>query len=371
MRILFISTHLYPCKLGGVELFHYHLIHALGKHHRIWVITACETDFSQENIHVMKINPKKLGSQKLSLIYEHTRNIIKVRKKIDVVHVPYMSRSWLYGCYLPVLKRLLRIKYVLSLHGGAMLPWRPRLPHKILFQNAAAIVAVSKALKEEYEKRSGREIEVIPPLLPFRKSAKKKSQLKEKYGFKEEEKVILCLESIKKIKGSDILLDAFLHFGEKFIERNKLRLLYVGDGVMRRELEAKVRKAQFEKHVKFFGNVVHEKIPEIFRLADVFVIPSLFEGTSISLLEAMFNGLPIIGSHIEGIANLISDEETGLLFEKNNSQSLSAKIKKLFDDDALMSELGRRAREYYQESFVFENTVKEQLKIYEQALEKR
>jgi len=371
MNILFISTQLYPCKIGGVEIFNYYLINALARNHDIWVITSCNTSFNQKNINVIKINPKKFISQKLSVIYEHSKNILEIKDKIGIVHIPYMSRSWPYGCYLPILKKICDLPYILSLHGGAMLPWKPKFVHKLLFQNADAIIAVSETMKREYEKRSGREIKVIPPLIPFKKSGVSKSKLREKFGFKKDDKIILSLGSINKIKGSDILLNAFMLLGEDYIKNRQIRLLYVGDGVMKNNLKEEVNYNSFESYVKFLGNVSHEKVPEMFKLADIFVIPSMFEATPISLLEAMFNGLPIIGTNTEGITNLISANVNGLLFEKNNYKSLMNKIKKLISENDLMMKVGRKAEEYFKKSFNFENVVSDHIKLYEQVARKR
>jgi len=366
MNVLFISTSLYPCKVGGVELFNYHLIKALAVNHNLWIITSCSINFNQKNINLVKINPKKIGSRKLSIIFEHSKNILKLRDKVEIIHVPYTSRSWLYACYIPLIKKLYGLRYILSLHGGAMLPWRPKFLHKFLFQHAGAIIAVSDTMKREYEQRSGKEITVIPPVIPFKKSAKTKIELKKKYGFYENEKIILSLGSIKKIKGSDIILNAFFLLGKNYIERHSVKIIFVGDGIMRRNLEDNVKKCGFEKYINFLGSIKHEEVPDIYKLADIYIIASLYEGTPLSLLEAMFNGLPIIGSDVRGINNIILDGENGLLFEKNNSLSLMTKIKKLLDNIKLMMDLGMKTEKYFKDNFNFEDTLNGHLKLYEQ-----
>lgn len=370
MNILFICTQLFPCTIGGVEIFNYYLIKALGKYHDIWVITSCDTNFNQKNVHVIKINPKKLGSQKLSIFYEHSRNILTVRDKIDLIHVPYMSRSWRYGCYLPIIKKLCNLPYLVSIHGGGMHPWKPKIPHKLLFQHADAIVAVSETIKNEYEKRSGRNIKVIPPLIPFKKSKISKTKLREKYGFRKDDTIILSLGSIKKIKGSDILINGFFLLGKDYIEKNQIRLLYVGDGIMKKELKEKIKNRGFEKYAKFFGNIPYEKVPEMYRITDIFVIPSLFESFGISYLEAIFNGLPVIGSDTYVINKFIIDNKNGLLFEKNNYKDLANKIKELINKKELAKNLGEKAKKYYKKSYIFENVVKDHIKLYERIIKR-
>lgn len=370
MNILFISTQLYPCDIGGVELFNYYLIDALGSIHNLWVMTACEAGFAKNNINVIKINTKKLKSRRLSIIYEHLKNIVKLRDKAALIYIPYMSNSWLYGCYLPFLKKVFNLPYVMGIHAGGMHPWKPKFPHKLLFRNADGLYAVSNTLKNEYEKRSGREIKVIPPIMPFKRTELTKSSLKTRYGYSEEDKIILSLGSIKKIKGNDILLNAFLDLGEEYIQERRLKLLFVGDGILRKELEKKSAQNGFSEFVNFYGKVPHNKVPEFFKLADIYVIPSLIEATPISLLEAMFNSLAIIGSDIPGITNLISTKKNGIIFKKGNYKDLKDKIEILVENAELRVDLAKNAKESYKESFNFENVVTEHLNLFQQIVEK-
>jgi glycosyltransferase involved in cell wall biosynthesis len=371
MNILYISSYLYPCHLGGVEVFNFHLIRALAKDHAVTVLTTCAADIGRKNVSLIRVNPRRCLFQKPSLLFEHVRFLLKLRKEIDLIHVPYMSRSWLYGVYLPLFRRVFRIPYVLVLHGGAMLPWRPRLPHRLLFREAEAIVAVSRAIQKEYESRSGRSIRLIPPLIPFLPAARSKSELRQALGYREDELVILTLGSVKKIKGSDLLPQAFYHLGTEVLEKHRARLLVVGDGPMRKSLEAEVGQRHFEKWVKFLGPVPHEKVREMYRLADVYVIPSLMEGAPLSLMEAMFNGLPVVGSDIESIRSFIQDNRNGLLFRTGDSQALGQQLHVLMNDPGLRERLGEAARLSHDSGLHFEDVVTAHLRLYEEARKTR
>ena len=287
--------------------------------------------------------------------------LIKLKKQTDVVHVPYTSNSTLA---YPVLlaKKFVDIPYIITIHGGGMYPWKPKILHKLFFMNANTIVAVSETIKKEYEKRSGRIIKVIPPLTPFSESKISKEELRNRYGFSNNDKVILSLGSIKKIKGSDNLLYAFLRLGKRYIKKNDLKLLYVGDGPMRHILEEKVKEKSFYEYVKFLGTIPHEEVPNIFKLSDIYVIPSLFEGTPKSLLEAMFNSLPIIGSDVIGINNLIKHGKNGLLFKKGNIKDLIEKIIELIDNNDFSITLGNAAKKT-STSYKFENVISQYIKI--------
>jgi glycosyltransferase involved in cell wall biosynthesis len=285
-----------------------------------------------------------------------------MKNQIDIVYVPYTSNSHLAYPML-LAKKIFDIPYIISIHGGGMHPWKLKTPHRLFFKHADDIVGVSKTIKDNYEKRSNSKITIIPPLIPFKESGIPKHDMRKKYGFKDRDRIILSLGSIKKIKGSNILLEAFINLGREYIEKHNLKLLFVGDGSMRMELEEKSKKIGFEQYIKFLGYVSREKIPEMYGLADIYVIPSLFEGTPITLLEAFYNGLPVIGSNTTGIDNLINHGENGLLFAKEHIQDLNAKIREIVEDKDLSDKLGRNAKNDYQKKYNYENVVNEYITI--------
>jgi len=246
-----------------------------------------------------------------------------------------------------------------------MIPWRPRLPHWLLFREAEEIIAISRPIQEEYEKRSGRKIRVIPPRLPFEAARRSKSDLRKAYGYREEDQVIMTLGSIKKIKGSDLLLQAFFGLGPELIEKRRARLLVVGNGPMREALEVDVKQRRFDRWVRFLGNVPHDQVPEMYRLADIYVIPSLMEGAPLSLMEAMFNGLSIVGSDIESIRLFIQDGQNGLLFKKGEIRGLEEKLRALLSNQGLGEKLGRSARLTHDSALCFKDVVDAHLRLYE------
>jgi len=366
MNILFISYGLYPCKIGGVEIFNYYLIKSLNrKGHQTFVITTCGQ--ADSNSIIYSFNPKKLLSQKVSAILITLFFIVKLRKKIDVIHAPFMGNSWLMGFFLPICAKLFQIPYVLSIHGGGMHKWGPSFIRASLFRYASTLIGVSVAIQKEYGKRYGRVIKVIPPLIPFLESEISKNEIRKKYGFEEDNIIVLSLGSIKKIKGSDILLDSFLKLGKDYINKKKVKLLYVGEGEMEGKLRRRIDENRFESHVIFLGNVPYEKVPEMYKLSDIYVIPSLFEGTPKSLLEAMFNGLPVIGSNTTGINNIIYDRENGYLFNLEDSEDLKEKIKFVIEN-LNQKEIGLKAKELVSNKYQYEETVKEFVEVYQNTI---
>ena len=246
-----------------------------------------------------------------------------------------------------------------------MYKWKPKIPHHLFFKNAEKVIAVSDTIKYEYENRSSIEINLIPPLLPFNKSNISKDVLLKDNGFDSNNLIILSLGSIKKIKGSDVLLEAFFDLGEDYIKANNLRLIFVGDGVLRSILEKRTVKKGYDNYVKFFGKIPYKKVSDMYKIADVYVIPSKFEGMPISLLEAMFNGLPCIGSDVDGINNLIVHRKNGLLFSKQNVSDLTECLKMIFDNKDFAQSLGDCAKLDYSKGYKFENMLYDHIKLYQ------
>ncbi len=364
MNILFVTHGLYPCKVGGAEIFNYYLIKALTKYHKIFVITCCKEKVDLEAA-LIRINPRKFGLARFSIPLQDVINILKLRDEIDLIHISYMRAHWLQWLPYPIMRKISGVPYIVTIHGGGMHKWKPEFAHKFLFKNAASIIAISQRIKKEYEKRTGRNIKFIPPLIPFRKCEENRERLRDKYGFGLTDTIILSLGSIKKIKGSDVLLTAFIKLEKEYIEKYKLKLLFVGDGDIKKELAEKTKKEDFEKHVKFLGNIPYEDVSAVFRMADIYIIPSLFEGTPISMLEAMFNGIPIIGSDVNGINNIIEHGKNGLLFEVSNRDDLKDKIVYLIKNKNIAEEIANNAKKDYMNNYNFETVVKQYIELYE------
>jgi glycosyltransferase involved in cell wall biosynthesis len=364
MKILFISHGLYPCKTGGAEIFNYNLIKVLSKFYCLIVLTFCTENIGTDMM-VIRGNRRKFGLARISIPLQDLLTIIKLRKEIDLIHITYMRDHWLKWIPYPIVKKIFNIPYIVTIHGGGMHPWMPEFPHRFLFSNAADIIGISTRITEEYKRRTNREIKYIPPLIPFTKCTARRSEIRIRYGFSTSDKILLYLGSIKKIKGCDTLIDAFMRLGKAYVQKFQLRLLLAGDGNMRAELEEIVRRQDLASHVTFLGNVSRENVPAIFKITDVYILPSHFEGTPLSMLEAMFNGVPIVGSNVSGINNIIKHGSNGLLFEANDIDDLKSKIVDIIEDPESGRRLALKAMDDYESTYNFNAVVDQYKKIYE------
>lgn len=122
----------------------------------------------------------------------------------------------------------------------------------------------------------------------------------------------------------------------------EVQLYFYGDGEHRAAVEALVRELDVEENIRFCGAV--ENVFPVLCDADLFLLPSKFEGMPMSLIEAMGTGLPVIASRVGGIPDMVTDGRNGLLIAPE-AKALADAIARLLEQDTLRERLGRNAKE--------------------------
>ncbi len=148
---------------------------------------------------------------------------------------------------------------------------------------------------------------------------------------------LITVSRLVPLKGLDILLKAMQLLAEQKIE---VEWWCVGDGPARQAIEQCAAELGQAEKVKFLGNIPNG--PELYRLyqaADIFVLPSLTEGISQSLLEAMAHSLPAIASDVGGIPGVLTNNVHGLLVPPGDPVALAAAIRKLAEQPMLVAQL--------------------------------
>jgi len=362
---------IYPCSIGGMEIFYYHLIRELSKDENIIIITDCPKANYNQNIKIISITNRlfffrRLGLGKVSLFLTSIIQIYRHRKEIDLIHITTASNVGYYGSIFPLVKKITRIPYVVSFHGGGLFPWSKHSFFYKLFKNANKSIAVSSVIKETLEKRTKVVFDIILPLVPFKTTAESKQELCKHYGIDENAKVLLMVGSFKPIKGSLFVVKSLTELKVEFLKTNNIVLVLAGDGEDRPAIEEIIQKRKYSDFVKLIGNIPNEKIHELFALCDIYIIASEFEGTSKSLLEAMFNELPIIATNVKGINNIIKEDYNGLLFDYNDKQAFTSKLKKAIENKSFCEDLGNQAKVSYEANYSFMKTVQSYKDIFEQ-----
>ena len=170
-----------------------------------------------------------------------------------------------------------------------------------------------------------------------------KEECRKKLSLPLNDEIILFLGKISLHKGPDVLIKAM----PKIIkEVPDAKLVLVGSGGMREELEMLSKKLSIEKNVKFAGFVgdTFEKAL-YYKAADVFVFPSFMEIFGIVNLEAMCCGIPIVASKVGGIPEVVKDGENGLLVPPRDPEALADAIIYLLENEAVRDRMGKNGRE--------------------------
>ncbi len=170
---------------------------------------------------------------------------------------------------------------------------------------------------------------------------------------------VLSVGRLRHQKGHSVLLKALPGVLHQF---PNVKLLIAGDGVLRPDLEAEAASLGIARNVKFLG--MRRDIPVLLSLADIFIFPSRFEGMPNAVLEAMSHGLPIIATRVQGVDEIVHDDENGLLIPLEDPAALSAAMLRLLGNPSERQRLGRSARQTIESDY----TVERMCRQYERVL---
>lgn len=160
--------------------------------------------------------------------------------------------------------------------------------------------------------------------------------LRAQLGGSETRPLVVTPARLNAQKGHDTLLEAVAAVPEALF-------LLAGDGPERERLEARAAELGIEGRVRFLGR--REDVPQLLAACDVFALPSLYEGSSLAVLEAMAARITVVSSAIGGTEELIEDGRSGLLVPPGDAPALAAALRRVLGDPQLREALATRARE--------------------------
>jgi glycosyltransferase involved in cell wall biosynthesis len=160
-------------------------------------------------------------------------------------------------------------------------------------------------------------------------------------------------------KAPEFLVDTWASIPWKAVAN---KLLLIGEGEKQMLLEKRIKENGLEDSVVLTGKV--ENVEDYLKAADVFILPSVTEGMSMALLEAMATGLPIVASRVSGTVDVIKDGENGLLFESGDREGLIRCLRAVTASSALREGLGEKARETVEQRFSLDRMVDRYITLY-------
>jgi glycosyltransferase involved in cell wall biosynthesis len=143
------------------------------------------------------------------------------------------------------------------------------------------------------------------------------------------------------------------------------RLMFVGDGPMLKDVQHAA--GNLDGYVRFCGEVVGTELQQLYQEADVFCLPSIWEGMAVSVMEAMAAALPVVGTNVNGISDLVLDGETGFVVQPRRPRELANALGRLLADHDLRTRLGAAGRKRIETEFTIEQMVAAKQKLYRRA----
>jgi Glycosyltransferase len=193
-------------------------------------------------------------------------------------------------------------------------------------------------------------------------------QVRTRLGIAPNQRLLIAIGRLSSEKGHLDLIDAYAAFRTlKPAIASKLVLL--GDGPERSNLEARIHSAQLSGHVVLAGHI--QDVQPYYSASDLVIIPSHSEGSPYVLLEAMAAGVPVVATAVGGIPEIAVNERTALLVPPHNPSALAAAIARMIDNPELAQELSRNAQADVSSRFSPNVYVDEMLRVYSGLIARR
>jgi len=277
--------------------------------------------------------------------------LILKRFRIDILHV-----HWSKDVALAVFTKLFARKSIRLVYTRQMeiLGDKHDSYHRFVYENIDLFLTITERLARQASRNlpiSKYKIHTLYYGTPTYIPSASKYQISDRYGLdiNEEDFLIGMIGRIEHAKGQHLLIEAVAILHQSNIPA---RALIVGNAQNRQyldELKKSVDARGLNAHVSFLDFVSNPK--DIMNICDVVVLATYEETFGLVLIEAMSAGTAVIGSNSGGVPEIISDGETGLLFEPGNSQDLADSLIKLYKNPTLRQELASNGRKLAENKF--------------------
>ncbi len=297
-----------------------------------------------------------LASTMVDVIQKHDLDLLHVHYAIPHASAAYMAKQI-------IMKTGRTIPVITTLHGtditlvGRDKTYEPVVTFSI--NESDAITAVSYNLKEETNKFFAitKDIEVIENFVDNSRYNKKPIDAFRKVIAPNDEKILIHASNFRKIKRVGDVIKIFAEVNAKLPSK----LLLIGDGPERRNMEDLVRKSELENDVRFLGK--QEQIEEILLVSDLFLLPSEYESFGLASMEAMAANVPVISSDAGGLAEININGETGYTATIGDVKTMSEYAIHLLSDDVLIEQFRKNAKAQAMK-FDLQNIVPRYEKLY-------
>jgi 1,2-diacylglycerol 3-alpha-glucosyltransferase len=345
--------------------------------HEVFVFTFGDEDYEDQESNVIRSPGLPILDTGYYISLRYSRPARNLLRSMHVVHVhhPFMSGSLALRYCRP---RGIPIVFTnhtrYDLYSHAYLPGMPDAVSLTALQTylpafcrSCSLVVAPSAGMRDVLLRLGVDapIEVVPngvDLTPFHTPVRPLERAQ--FGFNEEDVVLIYVGRLGPEKNLPFLLRSF---GGVVQAYDNARMLIIGDGPERDNLEDRVKHMNVDDKVRFLGSVAYEEVPHYLAMSDAFVTASVTEVHPLSVIEAMAAGLPILGIDSPGIGDTVQDGETGLLAAEEELAGFTAKMVRLVVDCESRQKMGQNARQAAR-NYAIENTTQMMMDHYKQVI---
>ncbi len=294
------------------------------------------------------------------------------RYRPDVVHT-HSAKGGLLGRLAAWRQRVPVVVH--TVHGAPFHPYQPavarhffiqceryaarRCHHMISVADAMTdlMVGARVAPREKFTTiYSGMQVE------PFQQASQFRSQARRELGIADDEIVFGKIARLFALKGHEYLIEAAVGLVEQF---PRARILLVGDGRLRGELQSRIARRGLERTFLFAGLVQPERIPYYLGAMDALVHTSLREGLARTLPQALIAGLPVISYDVDGAREVVLPGETGFLLPPQAIGPLTDAMLALARDSGLRERLGQGGARRFTDQFRHETMTRRIRELYE------
>jgi L-malate glycosyltransferase len=359
------------CLLAGASSIHtIRWVNALSERgHEVHLITMHRPKLDHVHkevaLHLLKV-PAPIG------YYVNGFEVKKLLRQIkpDFLHVHYASG---YG----TLSRFVAFEpTLLSVWGSDvyLFPYQRKQNEKILRKNLRAanhITSTSVAMKHQTELFiSPKEpIDVVPfgiDLTMFKPSSEPENQTSITIG---------TIKSLKPIYGIDLLIEATAMLLKRLREdgltdiADQIRLMIVGDGLERGNLEQKCKDFGIDSITTFVGAVPNEQVPTYLNQLDIYCAFSRSESFGVAVVEASACEVPVIVSNVGGLPEVVEDGKTGYVVDTKNMEAVVDKMEQLVKDRETRTQFGKQGREFVEQYYDWQENVTQMEQVYRRLLD--
>ncbi len=351
MKVLIPVLHYYPV-IGGLETWTQNIAERMAARAEVFVVTGrVRNQPKKEEREGVKIFRTSLfGLKNLSyssplylmgafpFIFFKSLSLLR-KEKIDICHCQGFLSSVIGYFFFS----LTGIPYVVTVQR---LEADKGFLRRLVYGKAAVCIGSSRAVEDYFKEIGVTKTKVIPNGIDARDFGTKtlsRDEAREELGLKGEF-TIITVARLEKVKGIKYLIRALRLLGARPDKpAHGFKLVIIGEGSQREELEGLVKELALGLKVKFVGQVPNHEVSAYLGAADCFVLASLKEGFGIAVLEAMAAKLPVVASAVGGILDIIKDGKNGLLVTPGKPEEIAAAVQKLYTHPDLAEQLAVQA----------------------------